>query len=367
MKIKFILLVLSIFFIGSLSIAQISINQSDYASIFKIGNSFNNFGDTLTTSVDIGNTGGENNWDFSGFVANVSFVNNYISPSGTPFESTFPSAGLVSHFIITDDSSGGTSETWNYISSSDGAIIGSGIINTVTNGSSVDSSISITTHYPPFLEFDFPIVANKSWDIKDSTETTIITTQGSFTNNISTVYNISVDAWGTMKLPSGNSYEALRLREESTTTTYFAGIPLFSSTTVDYLFLSKTGESFSVSTESANPPASGEVSGTVGWSENSITSIEKTDELPNEFSLHQNYPNPFNPSTTIKFSVPESGLVRLDVYNMIGELVTTLINKKMDAGFQSIQFNASNLASGIYLYRLSTKSFSKVKKMMLLK
>jgi len=89
--------------------------------------------------------------------------------------------------------------------------------------------------------------------------------------------------------------------------------------------------------------------------------------LPVKYELDQNYPNPFNPTTTIKFSLPQAGKVRLDVYNLLGELVTTLVNKNFEAGFQSVQFNASNLASGIYIYRLSSNSFSQVRKMMLLK
>ncbi|NOX66404.1 MAG: T9SS type A sorting domain-containing protein, partial [Chlorobi bacterium] len=72
--------------------------------------------------------------------------------------------------------------------------------------------------------------------------------------------------------------------------------------------------------------------------------------VPKKYELSQNYPNPFNPSTTIKFSLPKNSKVRLDIYNMLGESVTTLIDKEMDAGFQSVQFNASNLASGIYFY-----------------
>ncbi len=89
--------------------------------------------------------------------------------------------------------------------------------------------------------------------------------------------------------------------------------------------------------------------------------------LPVKYQLDQNYPNPFNPTTTIKFSLPQAGKVRLDVYNLLGELITTLVNKNFEAGFQSVQFNASNLASGIYIYRLSSNSFSQVRKMMLLK
>lgn len=89
--------------------------------------------------------------------------------------------------------------------------------------------------------------------------------------------------------------------------------------------------------------------------------------IPTKYELSQNYPNPFNPSTTIKFSLPEKSKVRLDVYNMIGELVATLINKELEAGFQKITFNASGLTSGVYFYRINTGKFNKVRKMLLLK
>ena len=94
-----------------------------------------------------------------------------------------------------------------------------------------------------------------------------------------------------------------------------------------------------------------------------------------EFKLLQNYPNPFNPSTVIKYSIPKVGMVTLKIYNMLGEEVATLINKEMDAGVKSITFDASNLSSGLYLYRISygnpsagsVQGFVDVKKMLLLK
>ena len=86
-----------------------------------------------------------------------------------------------------------------------------------------------------------------------------------------------------------------------------------------------------------------------------------------EFALEQNYPNPFNPSTEINFAMPKSADVKLSVYNILGEKVAELINGKMVAGNHSVNFNATNLASGMYLYRLEAGSFVSVKKMMLLK
>ena len=89
--------------------------------------------------------------------------------------------------------------------------------------------------------------------------------------------------------------------------------------------------------------------------------------IPKQFSLSQNYPNPFNPSTTIQFAVPKECNVTLKVYDVLGKEVTTLINDKMKPGYYRYQFNASNLASGIYFYRIEAGTFNAVKKLMLLK
>ncbi|MEE9429587.1 MAG: NosD domain-containing protein, partial [Melioribacteraceae bacterium] len=93
---------------------------------------------------------------------------------------------------------------------------------------------------------------------------------------------------------------------------------------------------------------------------------EEASELPNEFVLAQNYPNPFNPTTKIRFSLPETSDVKLKVYNIIGEQVTTLVNNSMDAGVHEVNFDASSLSSGVYIYRIVAGNFSDVKKMILL-
>ncbi len=85
-----------------------------------------------------------------------------------------------------------------------------------------------------------------------------------------------------------------------------------------------------------------------------------------EFNLQQNYPNPFNPATTIKFSIPKAGQVTLRVYNLLGKQVAELVNSEMSAGNKTVNFDASNLSSGIYFYKLSTENFVNIKKMVLL-
>ena len=97
------------------------------------------------------------------------------------------------------------------------------------------------------------------------------------------------------------------------------------------------------------------------------TDVESTDQLPTEFALFQNYPNPFNPTTNIKFDLPKESNVTLKVYNILGEEVATLVNKVMPAGHQVVTFDASRLASGMYIYRIEAGNFVQVKKMLLMK
>ncbi len=90
-------------------------------------------------------------------------------------------------------------------------------------------------------------------------------------------------------------------------------------------------------------------------------------EIPIEYALEQNYPNPFNPSTTIKYSIPEDGFVKLAVYNMLGEEVAAIVNTTQKAGRYEVSFNASQMSSGVYIYRIEASNFTATKKLMLLK
>ncbi len=91
------------------------------------------------------------------------------------------------------------------------------------------------------------------------------------------------------------------------------------------------------------------------------------DVLPESFELLQNYPNPFNPTTNISFSLPNAENVNLSVYNVLGQKVLTLVDGQMDAGVHVVAFDGSSMASGMYFYRIDTKSFSETKKMVMLK
>jgi hypothetical protein len=89
--------------------------------------------------------------------------------------------------------------------------------------------------------------------------------------------------------------------------------------------------------------------------------------IPTDFELFQNYPNPFNPSTTISYALPHRSHVTLTVFNTLGQKEAELVNGDIDAGYHEIQFNASNLASGVYFYRMQAGSYVETKKLLLVR
>ena len=94
---------------------------------------------------------------------------------------------------------------------------------------------------------------------------------------------------------------------------------------------------------------------------------QEIDEIPNTILVFQNYPNPFNPKTKIKYQIPELSFVRLKVYDVLGSEIETLVNEEKPAGNYEVKFDATNLPSGIYFYRLHTGDYISTKKMVLIK
>ncbi len=95
--------------------------------------------------------------------------------------------------------------------------------------------------------------------------------------------------------------------------------------------------------------------------------VEVEVTAPLTYNLAQNYPNPFNPSTLISYQIPEKNLVTLKVYDMLGNLVTTLVNNEQNAGSYQVTFDASQYTSGVYFYTITAGKFTSTKKLMLIK
>jgi len=122
-----------------------------------------------------------------------------------------------------------------------------------------------------------------------------------------------------------------------------------------------TGDSLS------NPPHVGSTAHIDDIAFSGIVSVQATDLRPLAFRLGQNYPNPFNPTTTISYQLPAQSHVTLRVYDVLGNEVATLVDSFEEAGEKSVQFNATNIAGGVYFYRLQAGDFVASKKLLLLK
>jgi hypothetical protein len=111
----------------------------------------------------------------------------------------------------------------------------------------------------------------------------------------------------------------------------------------------------------------GKVYGDPYWFTGNVTGIKKVNSIPIEYSLSQNYPNPFNPSTVIEYSLETNENVKLEIYNVLGQLISSLVDAKQQAGSYKVEFDASELTSGIYFYSLTADKVNITKKMILLK
>jgi hypothetical protein len=122
----------------------------------------------------------------------------------------------------------------------------------------------------------------------------------------------------------------------------------------------------------ANAAAAAAKSASLGWTDPLVGIDDDISQLPLEFALEQNYPNPFNPATTLKYTLKENAKVTLKVYNVLGQLVKTLVNEKQTAGFKTVTWDGTNeagvkVSSGIYIYRIEAKNFVQSRKMILMK
>ncbi len=136
---------------------------------------------------------------------------------------------------------------------------------------------------------------------------------------------------------------------------------LFDATEVD------TGDYYASIIVKSNDPFTPSVIVPIHMIVSTSVGVEDGLSTPMVFNLEQNYPNPFNPSTTIKYSIPSTSKVKLTLFNLLGEEVTTLVNEEKVAGNYSVEFNAASLPSGVYFYHLKAGEYVNTKKMILLK
>jgi thiol-disulfide isomerase/thioredoxin len=146
-------------------------------------------------------------------------------------------------------------------------------------------------------------------------------------------------------------------------------VSLDGGNTFPYTIFDKQGANLGTTAPSSSSfvPTTGQW-GTFAGRFGTLVGVEPIGNLtPEKFELVQNYPNPFNPSTTIKYNIAKSSYVTLKVYNILGSEVASLVNRNLKAGEYQLQFNAGNLSSGVYFYKIIAGSFTDIKKMLLVK
>jgi hypothetical protein len=298
--------------------------------------------------VNIGKTGGPHVYDFSGIsFAPMQATNNYLVDSIPVLAVRFPSGGIT-------------------FGNTPGSIEG-GPIMLFTNDTMYQAGRATLVsqyrfrHYMPYgVIMPFPLTYlqaftrfsnycdttyDASWNVMNAFADTQLTT-------------CLVDGYGTLKI-FGHEAECLRLKID---------YPHWND--IELMYVTRDGILVDINL-SKSPPDTGVVTlgdmGVMTAQDLTLTAVTTNDGVPKEYLLNQNFPNPFNPSTSISFSIPTRSFVSLKVFDLIGREVTTVVSEEMSAGSYIKQWNAQNLPSGVYFYRLQTGAFTQTKKLLLLK
>lgn len=339
--------------------AQITITSADINAQFTIGNSFTIKTDTITNQVDIGQLG-STSWDFSFFTLNPSFdtVTTVVDPNSTPYSGWFPGSNISTKRQI--NSGGFIVDTYSFFSVN-------GSFN--YHGSVIED---INTSWPTTIEPDpiepmanLPFTFGSTANYNGIRERIMWFEGYPWVQRTTVVSNSVVDAYGPMTLPGGRVVDALRIKKDEINIIHTNSIY---SRHISYTFLAKDGSQVKVSSDTTQLET-GIINNTayVSWNNSMVSDVKIEEPLPVDYSLSQNYPNPFNPITIIEYGIPEISFVEIKVYDVLGNEIVTLVNEQKSAGTYEVQFNAIDLPSGIYFYRIQAGKFIQTIKMVLMK
>lgn len=369
MKTLFTFFVIIILFSAQSGYAQITLTASDFANIYAEGNSYTTYFDMTTSSVDIGQPGGGNAWDFSNLNSSFFTVAVMVAPSSTPQSAQFPDANYAT--FVEDDSVAGYGTYSYYHLGNNFERCGNYEKTEIVVGTVTESE----SHFTPYeISTKLPLTAGTTWTQSyESVVTTTMPPLPPMNETDDVTFTRTVDAWGTMLIPGvTDPIEALRVRLDETMVTHNTGGDSYIRW-ISYEFITKSYTIVGITLADTLSPDSGVVDIIGGgWGVSSVTDVQDDNYVADNFKLEQNYPNPFNPTTTISYSIPvvemgHSLPVQLKVYDMLGHQVATLVNRKQAPGKYSVKFNASKLSSGIYFYTLQTGDFIQTKKCILIK
>jgi hypothetical protein len=335
---------------AGISTAQITITASDVANVFVPGKTVTSHIDTATRSIDIGAIG-STAWDFSGLNLSYSASSVTVKPDTTPYFSYYPGSTHCERI------GSGSSAIYSYFT------LGTDLL---VNGTASDLFYESRTIFsPPEVSYKLPMTYGTNWTSThvDSTYT-ILPSPLPISITVSNVTLVNtVDAYGNMTLPGGATYPAVRLKSVRTSATIHS-----TTKSISYTIVAANGAQVVIVPSDTLQPDHGTINvADVSWTNPLTTGVRETTSIPASFELKQNYPNPFNPTTEVSFVIGHSALVTLQVYDVLGRLVTTLVNEARAPGAYDVKWDATNQPSGVYYYRLKAGEFTDVKKMLLVK
>ena len=322
-----------------------------------------------TVTVGLGTTGGPQQWTFTEaeFPGGSVDTLTVVDPATTPLADAFAEADFAWFIPERLIGSGDTTMAWTYFNRADTALLWLG-----AGGTFMEMPFA-AVNTPPFVSLPFPATLNTSWvnDVQSvaqpSSEVRI---------EASEVGTQTIDAYGTITVPLG-TFESLRIREErmSVTRTLVNGQVVSADTTnrIIYMWVVEThgliatvtsldGETDPNFTEAAS------ITVRAGVPPGGPVAIEEAPPSSRRACrLHQSFPNPFNPSATITFDVTQSARVDLDVLDVAGRKVASVVSGRHPAGMHRVTFEAGTLPSGVYFYRLTCGGVSSIKTMTLVR
>lgn len=332
------------------SAGQISLAADDLTDLIGETLSMSTFTSEDAQLQAVVDAAGENQtWDFSqATIADTMYgtVSYHGSGEGMPGSDQFPESDYVIEFTMGIESAETDSAAWIYNRIKDDSVLTLGGSFVMENPDTEETDTLTLSYEPPYLNFIVPVTYGDTW-----------THTSTFFGSESTE-EVEVDGWGTLILPDGSSYDALRIRREETTS--FFGIP-FTTTYIDILTTNASVAAHITLAEDNETFAMAEIS-----TESEATSVDD-DELPHTARLLQNYPNPFNPTTTLEYELATSQRVTLTVHDVLGRTVAVLVDGMRPSGEHEVAFDAADLPSGTYVYRLETAAGTQARLMTLTK
>ena len=346
--------------------AQISITSDDFPT--SLGTVTVSYSDTTDSiPVNVGSAGGPQVWDFTQIPPTcIEITQRVVSPEeATPYSDQFPEANYIVRGNIPISMM--AMEGFKFQKISQDSLLWLGMAGDLIQPIPA-SGISIVWT-PPMIVAPLPLEYNDSWSTSSTTSLSIF----GFSINVSVTEQISVDAWGKIKLPLGD-FDCLRLRINSVSIVSSA---FYSDTitTISYTWAVKD-KGFVVTIDSRDGETDPEftVAGSYTVLKEIITGVETplSSTPVRDFSLFQNYPNPFNPGTTIQYQLPSTTHATLKIYNLLGQEIRTLVNARQSHGLYKLHWDGRDdlgrdVPSGVYIYKLQAGDYTRSRKMELIR